>query len=146
MSPQTHERDIEEDVMLLFAELGWATGDLTREKPSTEGRTDTSWPYLPRRLKAALERLNPGFSKQALAAGFEELTRDRSSMSMVQANRELYRRGPNTWRGGPRRGPTRPSWHTWRPPTWRSCCPRPQNEVEDFKRRGLDILSHRQRM
>ena len=91
MSPQTHERDIEEGVMLLFAELGWATGDLTYENAKTEGRTDFAWPYLPRRLKAALERLNPGFPKQALAAAYEELTRDRSSMSMVQANRELYR-------------------------------------------------------
>ncbi len=91
MSPQTHERDIEANVMELFAELGWATGDLTYENSKTEGRADFSWPYLPKRLKAALERLNPDFSKQALAAGYEELTRDRSSMSMVQANRELYR-------------------------------------------------------
>jgi len=91
MSPETHERDIEADVMLLFAELGWATGDLTYEGPKTEGRADFDMPYLPHRLKAALARLNPGVGPEVLAAGFEELTRDRSTMSLVQANRELYR-------------------------------------------------------
>ena len=58
MSPETHENDIEIDVLRLFAELGWATGDLTREGPRTEGRADFTLPYLPRRLKAALARLN----------------------------------------------------------------------------------------
>ena len=41
-------------------------------------------------LLPALERLNPDLPNEAFQLAFEELTRDRSLMSPVQANREVY--------------------------------------------------------
>lgn len=42
------------------------------------------------RLREALEKLNPGVPAEAVAQAIEELTRDRSRMSLVAANREVY--------------------------------------------------------
>ncbi|MEW6542111.1 MAG: HsdR family type I site-specific deoxyribonuclease [Nitrospirota bacterium] len=44
------------------------------------------------RLRAALERLNPALPPEAIAAAVEELTRDRSAMSLAAANREVCAR------------------------------------------------------
>jgi type I restriction enzyme R subunit len=43
------------------------------------------------RLRAALERLNPGQPPEAISAAIEELSRNRSAMGLVAANREMYR-------------------------------------------------------
>ena len=43
------------------------------------------------RLRAALERLNPALPPEAITAAVDELTRDRSAMSLEAANREVYR-------------------------------------------------------
>ncbi len=42
------------------------------------------------RLRAALERLNPALPSEAITAAVDELTRDRSAMSLAAANREVY--------------------------------------------------------
>src|SRR4030095_15009492 len=42
------------------------------------------------RLRAALERLNPALPPEAITAAVDELTRDRSAMSLEAANREIY--------------------------------------------------------
>ena len=42
------------------------------------------------RLRAALERLNPALPPEATTAAVDELTRDRSAMSLEAANREGY--------------------------------------------------------
>ncbi len=42
------------------------------------------------RLRAALERLNPALPPEAITAAVDELTRDRSAMSLEAANREVY--------------------------------------------------------
>jgi type I site-specific restriction-modification system R (restriction) subunit len=42
------------------------------------------------RLRAALERLNPALPPEAITAAVDELTRDRSAMSLPAANREIY--------------------------------------------------------
>jgi len=42
-------------------------------------------------LRTALQRLNPGMAGEAIELAIEELTRDRSALSMVHANREVYR-------------------------------------------------------
>jgi len=42
------------------------------------------------RLRAALERLNPALPSEAISAAVDELTRDRSAMSLPAANREIY--------------------------------------------------------
>ncbi len=43
------------------------------------------------RLRAALERLNAALPSEAITAAVDELTRDRSAMSLEAANREVYR-------------------------------------------------------
>jgi len=42
------------------------------------------------RLRAALERLNPALPPEAITAAVDELTRDRSAMSLEAPNREVY--------------------------------------------------------
>ena len=42
------------------------------------------------RLRAALERLNPTAPPEAVAIAIESLTRNRATMSLVAANREVY--------------------------------------------------------
>jgi type I restriction enzyme R subunit len=44
------------------------------------------------RLHAALARLNPNLPDDAISAAIDELTRDRSAMSLEAANREIYER------------------------------------------------------
>ncbi len=43
------------------------------------------------RLRAALVRLNPALPPEAITAAVDELTRDRSAMSLEAANRKAYR-------------------------------------------------------
>ncbi len=84
---------VEQPAIGLFAELGWgtvsaleetfgATGTLQRE---TKGEV-----VLLSRLRTALEKLNPSLPRDALTAAADELTRDRSAMSLEAANREVY--------------------------------------------------------
>ena len=90
----TEDQLVEQPAIGLFAELGWqtvsaleetfgATGTLLRE---TKGEV-----VLVSRLRAALERLNPTLPPEAITAAVDELTRDRSAMSLEAANREVYR-------------------------------------------------------
>ena len=89
----TEDQLVEQPAIGLFAELGWttvaaleetfgATGTLLRE---TKGEV-----VLGSRLRAALERLNPALPPEAITAAVDELTRDRSAMSLEAANREVY--------------------------------------------------------
>lgn len=43
------------------------------------------------RLRAALTRLNPGVTGEALQTAIDELAWDRSAMGLEAANREVYR-------------------------------------------------------
>ena len=69
--------------MSALEETFGATGTLLRE---TKGEV-----VLVSRLRAALERLNPALPPEAITAAVDELTRDRSAMSLEAANREVYR-------------------------------------------------------
>jgi len=55
---------------------------------SQPGREAKGEVMLTGRLKPALQRLNPELPSEAQAA-VEELTRDRSALSLVEANREI---------------------------------------------------------
>ncbi|MBD0311195.1 MAG: type I restriction endonuclease subunit R, partial [Microcoleus sp. T1-bin1] len=44
------------------------------------------------KLRPALEKLNPHLPKQAITLAIEELTRDRSALTLASANREIYDR------------------------------------------------------
>jgi type I restriction enzyme R subunit len=89
----TEDQLVEQPAIGLFAELGWqtvsameetfgATGTLLRE---TKGEV-----VLVSRLRAALVRLNSALPPEAITAAVDELTRDRSAMSLEAANREVY--------------------------------------------------------
>ncbi|MBN1461077.1 MAG: type I restriction endonuclease subunit R, partial [Armatimonadetes bacterium] len=85
---------IEKPAVALFASLGWETAgcyDETYGHDGTLGRETRGDIVLVRRLLPALGRLNPGVSNGSLVLALEEMVRDRSAMSSVEANREVYR-------------------------------------------------------
>jgi type I restriction enzyme R subunit len=89
------EASLEAATLALFAELGWETVDAYHEvhgtgPEATLGREHRGQVVLVPRLRAALERFNPALPAEALDLAIEELTRDRSAMTPVHANRELY--------------------------------------------------------
>ena len=56
---------------------------------SSLGREAKREVVLVSRLRPVLEELNPGLPAEALDAAVEELTRDRSALSLVEGNREI---------------------------------------------------------
>ncbi|MBN1458197.1 MAG: type I restriction endonuclease subunit R, partial [Armatimonadetes bacterium] len=95
MSPSGYTEDtlVEKPAIALLAALGWETVNVYHEfdhGPSPLGRETRAEVVLKSRLREALLRLNPDAPVEAVHAAIEELTRDRSRMSMVAANREIY--------------------------------------------------------
>ncbi len=83
---------VEKPALSLLRDLGWSPLNLQDEAPgpaNPTGRTSFHQVCLPARLRAALERLNPGMPVEALKQAEEALTRDRSAMLPVNANREV---------------------------------------------------------
>ena len=93
------EEALENATLALFAELGWETVNAYYEVYGETPGTGTG-PYLGRatrnevilrpRLEAALANLNPDLPPEALHQAVEQLTRARSAMTLVHANREIY--------------------------------------------------------
>src|SRR2546425_13133330 len=84
---------VEKPAIELFRKLGYETKNCFHEifGPAGKlGRDSTSDVVLVSRLKPKLELLNPGFPKEAIETAIQELTRDRSAMITVNANREVY--------------------------------------------------------
>jgi type I restriction enzyme R subunit len=89
----TEDQLVEQPAIGLFAELGWTTVPALEEilgANGTLGRETSAEVVLILRLRAALERLNPTLPAEAISAAIDELTRDRSAMSLVAANRDAY--------------------------------------------------------
>ncbi|GAA5509517.1 type I restriction endonuclease subunit R [Novipirellula caenicola] len=86
---------VEQPAIALFSELGYETANCFYEKvgasESTLGRETTEEVVLVPKLRSALQKLNPDLDSEALNLAIEELTRDRGAMSLVQANREVYK-------------------------------------------------------
>ena len=85
---------VEQPAIGLFATLGWQTVSALEETlgaGGTLGRETKGEVVLTDRLRAALTRLNPGLPSEAIQTTIDELTRDRSAMSLEAANREVYR-------------------------------------------------------
>jgi len=89
----TEDLLVEQPAINLFSEIGWQTivaleetygptGTLQRE---TKGEV-----VLLSRLRAAIDRFNPALPPEAIATAIDELTRDRSAMSLEAANRDVY--------------------------------------------------------
>jgi type I restriction enzyme R subunit len=84
---------VEGPAIELFQSLGWGHANLYQEfsRESPEGRRTMREAVLPNRLWAALQRLNPHLSPEALNEAAAEITRDRSAMLPTDANAEIYR-------------------------------------------------------
>jgi type I restriction enzyme R subunit len=87
------ESDLESLVASRFASVGWdvrvARGE-TFGDGSTLGRGSTRDAILFPALLAAIERLNPQVPDAARHDAWREITKDRSSMMLAAANREIY--------------------------------------------------------
>ncbi len=84
---------VEKPAIDLFANLGYETLDCFHEAfghASTLGRDSPSEVVLVSRLRRSLKRLNPSVPNDAIERVVQELTRDRSAMSLANANREIY--------------------------------------------------------
>lgn len=87
------EAALENTTIALFASLGWETINCNQEVcgiNSTLGRETRSEVVLVPRLRSTLEKLNLALPPAAIALAIEEITRDRSTLSLANANREIY--------------------------------------------------------
>jgi type I restriction enzyme R subunit len=88
------EDALETSTILLFEALEWETANCYHETfgpVSTLGRETTEQVVLEQRLRAAIEKLNPGLSPIALELALDEFTKDRSTLSPVRANQEVHK-------------------------------------------------------
>src|SRR5690242_3672566 len=88
------EGTLEANAITLFEELGWEAADCYHENcgpDSLLGRETTEQIVLERRLRAALTKLNVGMTPLAIDLAVEELSKDRSVLSPVRANQEIYK-------------------------------------------------------
>ena len=84
---------VEQPAIEIFAGLGWQTIGAFDEVfgvGGTLGREHAGEVVLLRHLLPALKKLNPKAPAEAIDAAVNELTRDRSVMSLAAANREVY--------------------------------------------------------
>src|SRR5258705_13842038 len=90
----TEDQLVEQPAIGLFAALGWQTVSAMEETfgpCGTLGRETKSEVVLVYRLRAALDRFNLTLPPEAINTAIDELTRDRSAMSVEAANREISR-------------------------------------------------------
>lgn len=95
MSSHAYSEDqlVEQPAIELFAALGWQTVSAQGEalgSGGTLGRETKGEVVLLERLRTALEQLNPALPPEAINNAVDELTRDRSAMSLEAANRAVY--------------------------------------------------------
>jgi len=89
----TEDQLVEQPAIGLFAALGWRTVSAMEETfgpCSTLGRDTKGEVVLTGRLRTALRRFNPSLPPEAINTAIDELTHDRSAMSLEAANREIY--------------------------------------------------------
>src|SRR5437016_6164742 len=85
---------LEANTIGLFEDLSWEAADCYRETfgpNSLLGRETSDQIVLERRLRAALLKLNPAITPLAVDLAVEELSKDRSVLSPVRANQEIYK-------------------------------------------------------
>ncbi len=82
-----NELDVEDALAARFAALGWAVCTGAEVASEREHQREV---YLLPRLRAALARLNPDVPLPQREEALRELTRDRSAMVLVNANREVH--------------------------------------------------------
>ena len=90
----TEDQLVEQPAIGLFATLGWQTISAMEETfgaGGTLGRETKGEVVLAARLRSVLCLFNPALPPEAISTAIDELTRDRSAMSLEGANREVYR-------------------------------------------------------
>ncbi|MFD3305908.1 type I restriction endonuclease subunit R [Alteromonas macleodii] len=98
----TEDALVEQPAIKFFSELGWFTATCWREvfgslddhsladDPLFFGRETRNDVVLFARLKSALFKLNPGISSLIVQEAIDEIARDRSAMTPISANEEVY--------------------------------------------------------
>ena len=87
------DQSVEQPAIKLFAELGWESVyayDETLGPNGTLGRDNRSEVFLTRRLRAAIERLNPATTNEAVEQAVTEITKPRTAMHYARANHEIH--------------------------------------------------------
>ncbi len=104
MTPHAYTEDqlVEQPAIGLFATLGWQTASALNETfgaGGTLGRETKGEVVLVRAAACRAETFNPALPPEAISNAVDELTRDRSAMSLEAANREVYRiaQGRHHW-------------------------------------------------
>lgn len=93
MSNLSEDNLIEKPAISLLEEIGWQSTNCFYETFGSTGALGRETPaevVLVSRLRPSLQKLNAELPLQAIEAAIDELTRDRSSLSPVNANREIY--------------------------------------------------------
>lgn len=93
MSDYSEDALVEQPAIALLSKLGWKTVNTYNEfdhGTSILGRETKAEVVLKTRLRETLLHLNPDVPIEAIHQAIEELTRDRSRMGAVAANREIY--------------------------------------------------------
>lgn len=94
MNEFSEDKLIEQTAIKIFGELWGAENFInaySEEGDDLLGRENQGEVVLTNRLKPKLQTLNPEASEEAIEQAMTLLTRDRSAMSLVNANAELYR-------------------------------------------------------
>ncbi|MBI5222253.1 MAG: type I restriction endonuclease subunit R [Candidatus Magasanikbacteria bacterium] len=93
MNEFSEDKLIEQTAIKLFAEL-WSADNFANaysgETDAEFGRENPGEVVLMNYLKIALTKLNPDVSTEALNLAIDEIIKDRSAMSMVNANHEVW--------------------------------------------------------
>jgi len=89
----TEKSAVEEPLIKYFQSLGWNThriGEDSNPRDEGLGRETTAEVVLTKYLEPALRKLNPDLPEDALFNAIDELTRDRSTLTLVNANHQVY--------------------------------------------------------
>jgi type I restriction enzyme R subunit len=90
----TEDQLVEQPAIQLFERLGWETINAYHETlgvGGTLGRDNKSEVFLSTRLRASLQRLNPGIPAEAIDYAMTEICRSRTALHYARANGEVYR-------------------------------------------------------
>lgn len=113
---------VERPAITIFEDLGWLSKDLMYEKFGQNGdlkREDAGEVVIVSRLLLALKKFNPKAAPQDIEDAIAEITRDRSILGSVKANKEIYillREGFRPSQGEREESPDRISYINWNNP------------------------------
>jgi type I restriction enzyme R subunit len=95
MNLNSEDATTEKPALELLTNLGWEALDAFAETdgtvPELSGREQLDEVVLVKYLRPALQKLNPGVPTEVIDSTIAELQRDRSTMTPVAANQEIYK-------------------------------------------------------